>query len=177
MRMLTSDEANATIAFFALIIACLSVYFSLRALKIQQKHNELSVKPIPFIGLSDLQDRLIITFNNHGFGPLIVKSFEIIGSEIQSYNLSDCVDNPPQEIIKGIFTTIFPNRSVPAEGDVDIMNVWIHKDEKVAREYMNDCRESLSKLSLKISYTDIYGNNFKQYEKTLIWFGKNRDNS
>ena len=65
------------IACFALIISVVSLCVAHVTLKNQERHNILSVKPIPMVSVVDYEDRLTVKIRNHGSGPLIIKNIQV----------------------------------------------------------------------------------------------------
>lgn len=49
------NEANAVIAFCALVISVLTFYVALRTIQLQRKHNYLSVRPLVWIAAADYE--------------------------------------------------------------------------------------------------------------------------
>ena len=74
-EILTSPNLIATIA---LGVSFLSIIIGFYGLWLQRKHNQLSVRPIGIITLSDYENRLAIKVKNAGMGTMILKSIETV---------------------------------------------------------------------------------------------------
>ena len=79
----------------AILIALTSLAVAIWHGSITRKHNILSVKPLPDILVSNYRNRIAISIENNGIGPLIIKNFRAyVGDESKS-NLIDWMPHVP----------------------------------------------------------------------------------
>ena len=163
------DLLIATLAIIVSFVAILIGWFSLR---IQQKHNRLSVRPIGSIALSDYENQLAIRVKNAGIGPMIVKSIET--SNNQGTKKEYPVDWMPSDIMWGGFRRALKNQAIVA-GDSTVLlefNLPDPIDEDSARQ-RDEIRSVLKNLRIRIIYTDVYDKEQPELVRSLDWFGRN----
>ena len=167
-----ASVSSALFAFFALIVAIVSIVYTHRSLRIQRRHNELSVRPLPFLNL-DKTNGMRITLENHGFGPLQIVNFNLRGGEDGKWNLSDYIpSNAPHEISVS-FTTGLRDRTVEVDGKINLLDVAVDSFSHDGLSYVSQCGINLRDITISIAFTDIYNNKFNNYEKSLAWLSKN----
>ena len=136
--------------FVIIFIAISALLISIWQVRVSQTHNRLTVQPRLNIdsGTSTInsQQEFSITLTNHGFGPAMIKGFEIrVDGEIQS-NWNEAVAKMG---LQGTMTKAanLPENQVVAAGNEQILLTLIG--------YQGDNRGSL-----KITYESIYQEEF-----------------
>jgi hypothetical protein len=163
---------NAVVAALALVVAGLSIYFTAMGLSLQRKHNRLSVRPIPFIALSQ-HDGIAIVLENHGLGPFKIDLFEIARSGVVLKNIVEILPENPPVGVTVTYTTGMWARTLPTTEKIEIVRVLITHVSDESIDYLNQCRSNLEDTEIKIGYSDMYNDAFEQYQKDLDWLCKN----
>jgi hypothetical protein len=172
---LTPGETIA-IASIAIAIGSLTVAgFSLLS---QRTHNRLSVRPAPSIHLSDYSDRLLIDFSNFGSGPLFVEKCEVaLGENIYPMGSSGL----PGLISFGTkishfksvkFVTVYPEMVLAPGSTVSILDLEFNQSDDSYSTQHAMLRNSLSRMEIRIYFTDLYFSRYVPYKKSLAWFGR-----
>lgn len=173
---------NLTFAFLALITSLVAIYFTWRGLKIQREHNFKSVKPIGEIRLGDFKNKIYIRFINNGNGPLIIKKVYVNNNLLKKNEgfIDKLTKETRSKITWTSYTSDYKNRSISPNQDLTLLR-WSIKQTKNREENKNlrsdqiAIRNELSKIHLKIIYTDIYGSKKFKKQKTFDWFNQDFD--
>lgn len=180
-----TDQANAigtitsaAIAAFAFCVAVASVYYTHKGLKSQQKHNALSVLPVPFIALADYENLIRVKIRNDGLGPLFIEGIDIIdGEKVNEYdNLVSYLPQPPSSLAWSNFSSGYV-RSIRPGDDLVLIEIEIHTAEKPNVIYREILRKRLSALKISVRYTCAYGNAFAPIERDLAFFARRLSSS
>jgi len=159
-------DNNIIVSISAIIIALASLVATIWQGKITRKHNILSVKPIPDILTSDFEDKIAVTLENNGTGPLIIKTFKAIISDKSKSNVIDWMPNLPDGYYWSNWLRDFEGCAIkPFESKV-LLEFKLNNEDEKQREIRDDIRRALSKVSIKFEYTDIY--NTRMYFPTRI---------
>jgi hypothetical protein len=149
-------DNNIIVSISAIIIALASLVATIWQGKITRKHNILSVKPIPDILTSDFEDKIAVTLENNGTGPLIIKTFKAIISDKSKSNVIDWMPNLPDGYYWSNWLRDFEGCAIkPFESKV-LLEFKLNNEDEKQREIRDDIRRALSKVSIKFEYTDIY---------------------
>ena len=173
---LTNALATVTsviIALAALTISMVSLYVSHAALKIQRRHNVLSVKPIPMVSVADYEDRLTVKILNNGSGPLIIKDVQVKKESQVRESLVDWMPSLPDGMYWTTFVGPVKNRSLLPGNEIKLLELTEDHSEKKFKEVRDNCRAALCQLTVVLEYTDVYESAFEFHEKQLSWFGRN----
>jgi hypothetical protein len=179
-----TDPQNI-IAVISIFIAILAVYISYKSTKLgadtfkqQKKHDELSVRPICNVGT--LQGPLILSIwiSNNGVGPMIIKSVET--SDSRGNKKGYPMDWIPKEDLQFVWRDM-EDTAILNGNKVDILGfnfvpiidgkpkLPITKDQIKKRE---EIRGILKELTIRIMYTDIYGNEQPEFKQDFTIFGQ-----
>ena len=164
--------SSALFAFFALIVAIVSIVYTHRSLSVQRRHNVLSVRPLPFLNLNKING-LRITLENHGFGPFQIISADLQGGVDGKWNLADYIPNNPPQGVAVLFTTGLTDRTIAVDGKIDLIDISAEDFSQNALSYINQCYMNLKDITISIEFTDIYRNKFDNYQKSLLWLSRN----
>ena len=87
---------NIILSISAIVIALASLIVTIWQGIITRKHNILSVKPLPDILTSNYENRLAVTLENNGTGPLIIKDFRAFIDDRSRSNIIDWMPKLPE---------------------------------------------------------------------------------
>jgi hypothetical protein len=154
-------DSNFIVSLSAIIIALASLAVTIWQGIITRNHNILSVKPIPDILTSNFENRIAVTLENNGTGPLIIKTFKAIIDNKSKSNVIDLMPNLPEGFYWSNWLRNFEGSAIkPFESKLLLEYSLDHSDKKQA-EVRDIIREALSKMSIEFEYADIY--NTKMY--------------
>jgi hypothetical protein len=168
-----SELASAVAAIASSVVAAVAIVVSIWALRIQRHHNVLSLRPLPMIEVEDYEDRLAVTLKNDGPGPLTLKRIRVTADKTEKDSIIDWMPELPSDMFWRTFVgAIAHSRSIPANGHLRLVEFGgDHRDERYVR-HRDACRERLSRLSVAVDYTDVYGSLMAPAERNLSWFGR-----
>jgi hypothetical protein len=166
--------ASAAAALLALLVSALSVWISVRAMSAQQKHNELSVRPLAEITVADYENSLRVKLRNNGTGPMIVSGIEIS----DGMSMKTCVVEWMPPLPTGRPWTTFSHdlkeRTLQPEGEIVLLELTEYEGEHDFATCRESIRGALAPLTVVVSYTDIYNKAMPPRVKALAWFGRNK---
>lgn len=167
--------ASAVVAAVAVFLSFVSLYISFASLRYQNRHNELSVRPLAYVTLGDYEDRLFVKIKNNGTGPMIIKSILVVGAANPADPL---ILSMPRLLPKVSWTNFVEDcvgRSVPAGDELALLDLSSGSSSSVGQfEISRDkVREALGKLQVHVIYTDIYGNELPKAERSMKFFHRN----
>lgn len=165
--------ASAIIALAAFIISLVSLYVAHAALKIQRRHNVLSVKPIPMVSVADYEDCLTVKILNYGSGPLIIKAVQVKKESQVRESLLAWMPSLPDGIYWATFVGSVKDRSLLPGNEIKLLELTGDHTENEFEVVRDGCRTALSPLTVVVEYTDVYGTLFPFHEKQLSWFARN----
>ena len=163
---------SAVAAFLALITSAISMCISIKALSIQRKHNELSVRPFAEVMVADFESSLRIKLANNGSGPLIINGITISNGHIERNSLIDWMPELPRDRLWTAFTGNLQNRIILAGRDLTLLELTEVEGELHFNESREIVRAALAPLTISVNYSDVYENEFSPYQKDLSWFGR-----
>jgi hypothetical protein len=164
-----ADIASVVIAFLAFIVACVSIWMSKNALHQQERHNVLSVKPIPFISFANYENLIRAKLINQGLGPLIVKRIEVTDGEKKENDVIKFMPLLPEGLFWSTYTSAFENRAMLPGGEIIFLEFKC-SDHESEIQFRDECRAILSKLTITCFYEDIYGHKGKPCSRSGEWF-------
>jgi hypothetical protein len=166
--------ANVVIALCALFAAMVSVYFTRAALRAQLRHNKLSVRPMPLVIPLDFENRIAVEIRNNGIGPLIIKDVAVVPDG--GSGRSDLIEYMPgsASITWSDFNLSLGGTAVLPGRQVNLIELAYNSafDWADFATYRNECRRALAELSIRLAYTDMYGDEFPEETYSLDWFGR-----
>jgi hypothetical protein len=165
-----SNRASAVAAMGSALAAILAVIVSTITLWHQRKHDRLTVRPLAYIQVGDYTHRVFVKVVNNGTGPMIIKS---IANNDQAQPLYKMLPLP-----YGVYWTHYvsdtSNRSVPAGGEIVLVDLSSKSNEHVSKEQFAHARERarsmLADITVRVDYTDIYNRSQPPVERKLSWF-------
>ncbi len=169
------DNSEVVIAFFALVVSCVSIFLTLISLKVQRQHNLKSIRPIGRLTAGDYEDDIYISIVNEGIGPLIIKELKVKSDRISAFSLIDIVpDHINSVVIWTDFAANFVGRAIMSGDRLYLLRKTFDDTDKL-KEENEKTREILRKffqhLTLELTYVDIYNAQYK-VERKFDWFGR-----
>lgn len=167
-----SALTSAAAAVFALLLSFLAMRVAINSAKQQRIHNTLTVSPIPEVTVADYENSLRVKLQNHGSGPLLIKSFIATFHGNSCNSLIDCMPNLRDRNWTN-FAGAIDGRALLPGNEIVLIELTAHPREVDFSINRDLARLSLSETEIVIQYSDIYGSNFSAYKKALSWFGRN----
>jgi hypothetical protein len=163
------------IAFLALLISIVSIIVGFSGLWIQYIHNKKSVRPLGNIEIHDKVSEISLILCNNGIGPMEIISFDTEDKQGRIKNHpADWI--PWRTLTVGYyFKSYSPGDNVRAGNDEVFLNFKFEPTNKDEEKILNDerklIRRILKDLTIRIRYSNIYGDEQKEIEKKLEGFG------
>jgi hypothetical protein len=164
-----SKNVGVIVAACAAAISLISLLVALKALKIQREHNYLSVKPIAHFSRGDYEDCIFVKLKNYGTGPLLVDSFTVQSAQSVHRRMIDALDSLAQEVTWDNFTDTIDGRALAPNKEFVLIKATFDKSQNAHRARI---RSALAKMTLQLSYKDIYGKQHPSVIEPLIWFAR-----
>jgi len=164
-----SNNAEIIIAVSAVFTSVISLAVATKALKIQRKHNCLSVKPIAHFSVGDYEDCIYVKLQNYGLGPLIIENFYATKNNNNYISVIESLGDLSSKITWNAFTGSIDEKVISPDNESILLKGSFDENQD---EIKKDIQKSLSKTKLTLIYKDIY--NEMQPEKTheLTWFSR-----
>lgn len=166
--------ASAISAALAVVMSALALYVSYITLKHQQKHNVLSVRPIPIVTVADFEGSIRVKVRNHGSGPLLIKRVQVRDDTNMKESLVEWMPELPSGLHWANFVGPVFDRSVLPGSEIMLIELNGEFEDLTFRSACGAIRDALAPLTVLVEYTDIYESTFKHYVKDLSWFGRHR---
>lgn len=159
---------SAWAAIVITIITIIAAYVAYKTSSEQRLHNKLTVRPMPEITIEHSDFSLCIKLVNHGFGPLLVKSFTSIniGSGRSGKSLVECVD-----LNGGSWTHScggVDGRVILPGKEILLVELIMVQGDTMFSRTLEYAREHLSNVKISVSYSDVYDSQFPVYEKRIL---------
>lgn len=163
------DEINACTALAAVLMSVISIFFAIISFREQRNHNYQSLKPIPLIAPSDYEDLVLVTMENTGVGPLLIKEVIVFDDKAKKDSLIDWM---PDGVTWENFSSNLKGYCLPAGKQIDLLRFSGDETKDKYRAQRASCRRQLAKLKITLRYTDIYDRAMPDYTRDLTWFGR-----
>jgi len=172
------------------VMALIGVYITIRISEISEKRNETAIekeemahRPLLYLYCGDYENHLSIAIQNKGLGVLMLKSYKIVHLSDSSKDVSSFYELV-KEFDKHLenYTGDMNSEIIMANEEKELfkaINPWkdntkteFKKDHDEFKEMTNKIRKILKDYSIKIEYTDIYGEKQFSYERDLSLYGR-----
>lgn len=132
--------------------AILALFVSIRAMKLQKKHNELNLMPICEIYTANFDNFLAVEVYNKGLGLMEIVTVEFVDTSGVKYrNLHDMIWYE-----EGIsYNTLEPKKIIMSGEKVVLIDFSNFTDEQRRRVIT-----TLSNVKVYITYRDVYNNKY-----------------
>lgn len=168
------------IAGLALVTSVCSIIVAVSALKHQQRHDILSVKPICEITGDPYEDHLSVEICNYGSGPMVIRELKAYSAATDSApTLYDCMQEVAPPLCISHWSINLEKRCIPAGSKLTLIRIE-HSDGESAesspslRKAMEACQRDLATTTISVVYEDIYGNVMPTYSRKLSVFDMER---
>lgn len=142
---------------------------------LQRKHNYQSLTPIAQIRFHDYEDCVAVRIANAGLGPMTIESFLATDASSSKHNLIDWMPNHPDGILWDTYFEELKGVTIlPKDEAVVLRLTHADADAKEFAEFRDRVRNSLSQLTVSISYRDVYKRLMPISSRSLSWFGREK---
>lgn len=157
------NNTDTIIALCALLVSVASILIGYFSLKIQQKHNRLSVRPIGKIHFITTDDSIKIEIRNDGTGPMLCSNLKVYDNEFNiKNNLRDAI-SILQEKNDWLKISTSSQFAIGAGEQKTLLEISTDYVIPKFQDYYDQVLVSLKKVTLELEYRDIYD----QYIGTL----------
>lgn len=165
------DLVTAGMAILAVFVSSLSVILAVCNMVIQRSHNRKSVLPIGHISVGDYENDIFVRLRNDGIGPMIIERLSV--SQPTSSDTKDALIHcMPDGILWSTFVEDVSGRAISAKEYITLVQLEGEtKDPRFAKTKQN-VRKTLSGLTVKVEYKNIYGERMSPAIRNLSWFGR-----
>jgi hypothetical protein len=170
------DLANALATVFSAFTALIALVVSVWALWVQRSHNKISVRPMPEVTLGDYENSISVKLSNNGVGPLVVNRVLVRNGTEERESIIDWMPALPNARPWTNFAIVEPGRTVKTNGLVPLVELTQEQGEVGFAAIRDSARAALSRLTVTVEYTDVYGSTFSPCTRSLDWFGRNLHN-
>lgn len=164
-----SRNASVIVAICAAMISLISLGVAVKALKIQRVHNYLSVRPIAHFSRGDYEDCVFVKLKNYGAGPLLIDSFTVQSAQSTHMRLIDAFASLAEEITWDTFTDTIDGRALAPNKEFVLVKATFDSSQDDVKAKI---RSALAKMTLQLSYKDIYGRSQPKITEPLSWFSR-----
>ena len=172
-----ADWLNLLVAGLALLSALASLWLTGASVRSQDKHNRLSLRPLPQIAVGDYDNHLFVKIVNNGPGPMIINEIVVSGNGRSAGELVSLMPDHPPSIPWQDFVVETKGRSIRSGDELVLLALRedSESDESKSKEFQKFrslVRSVLAGLKVEISFTDVYGTTFQPCERALTWFAR-----
>jgi len=168
---------TAVIAVFMSFISIILTFFSLR---MQRNYIFKSVTPIGNFSFSDYENLISVKLVNAGIGPLIINRFTAIK---ENGSMSKSIIELMPSLPRGLYwSTYFVNPegfAILPSKSINLLEFKGNMDDPAFCKARNMAREHLSKIELRLVYSDLYEREMPEIKESMVWFSRHirEDNS
>lgn len=160
----TNMEISDIIAFNAVIIAALAFFLTFYSIRIQKKHNEISVRP--FLNIDTNDEPISFTIVNRGLGPAIINSFEIMfNKKIKTISNTKDLADVLNEVWGDDPKNFTINSKIPAGKAVlnvgECFQLFAIVPNSPNQKEITNIVKNISEMLIIINYECFYGNKDK----------------
>jgi hypothetical protein len=168
------QNSDLIIAGCAIIISFFSLIVAARTLCAQRIHNYLSVRPIAQFSYSDYENCIFVKLYNYGTGPLLVEKFSVQTQSDQNIHSSviNAFGGLENKIIWNDFAKEIDGRALSPNAELTLIEVSFSPTQNETRSKV---RSALAKMTLHLSYKDIYDRPQSEKKESLSWFSRHQE--
>lgn len=164
-----ATNAAVIVAVCAAIISLASLAVAVGALKSQREHNYLSVRPIAHFSRGDYENCIFVKVKNYGVGPLLIDSFIVQAAQSTHKRIIDALGSVASEITWDTFTDTIDGRALAPNKEFVLLQGSFTPSQTAAKAKI---RLALSKMTLRLTYKDIYARAQPEITEPLSWFAR-----
>ena len=166
-------QINAFSAVCALFVSGLSIFFTIRTLRLQRIHNFKSLTPIANVLANDYENQLEVRIRNTGIGPLILKRFTASDGKQEKADIISWMPALPNGISWSDFSSYIEGHCIPPNQDVVMIQLSGDPEDMHFASFRDEVRRVLSVLTVTVEYNDIYDRRMPTEQRSLMWFARN----
>lgn len=166
--------ASAIAAALAVLVSAIAVFVAYVTLKNQQRHNVLSVRPIPIVTVADFEDSVRIKVRNHGSGPMLITRVQVEDGVSIKESLVKWMPQLPPGMLWNNFVGPVCDRSLLPDREIVLLQLDGDCEDQAFKQARDSIRDALAPLTVVVDFTDIYGSTFEHYSKELAWFSRHQ---
>ncbi|HEX4292890.1 MAG TPA: hypothetical protein VHZ29_02015 [Rhizomicrobium sp.] len=174
----TAEIVTAFGTAFAALASIGSVVIAVGALLSQRRHDEASVMPIVRMDQMDFTSHLLVRLANHGVGPALIKSVHVKSAE-NGVTAKSIIELMPPLPDFNWATYARELEVIPSQQTLTLIEFLADTPKMTAMhtpqeldELLFKIRKALSRLTITISYTDVYQRKSWTLSNSLAWFGR-----
>jgi len=167
--------AGAFIALAALVVSVIAIFVASRTLQHQQRHDVLSVRPIPMITTADHEECISVSLRNNGVGPMVIKRLYVLAAGIPKTYLREFMPDLPADLLWSTYAGKIEDYSLSAGEHVILLELKGDDTNSSYTSFRSACRQRLGDITVHIEFTDVYGTKFPVFQKPLSWYARHRE--
>ena len=153
----------------AAIISLISLAVAVKALKAQREHNYLSVRPIAHFSRGDYEDCVFVKLKNYGAGPLLIDCFTVQSAQSTHKRMIDAFVGLSEKLTWDTFTDTIDGRALAPNTEFVLIKATFDHTQDIVKAQV---RIALAKMTLQLSYKDIYDRPQPTVTESLSWFAR-----
>lgn len=157
-------NAWSSVDKLTLIVAVLACFVAWRTWRTQASHNRLSIVPLPVIGFGTGADHVGIKLSNQGIGPMRILSLRFVRDDGVIF---DAVRQTLTTKL-GHVKTVLDGKWLGANREMKILELKVTPRD--GENVIETTKGELSRYSMVLQYTDVYGTKFPTLTESMIWF-------
>jgi len=135
--------------------------------------QRLSIRPLVQISFGDYDDRLYVSIENHGLGPMIIENVSVVKAGVEvGGSLVYAKDFPFIERYVDDFVRDFGGRAVQHGGDALIFRAKGEISDPEFQDYLNQLRKYLSDVEFLVAFKDMYDVKQEPARRNGSWFAR-----
>jgi hypothetical protein len=173
--LVTNDKlVTQWTAISALVVSFLSLISTIANFAMQRRHNRKSVQPIGHISVGDYENKIFVRLRNDGIGPMIVKAVKVRDADTGEVKTSifDFLPDLPDDYRWSTFVRDMTNRAISANDHLTLVLLEGSDQDESFVTSRQLARRIISKLTIEVTYENIYGEKMAPALRKLDWFGR-----
>ena len=172
---LDAETLAAFAASFSALAATVSAGLAFFALRGQNRHQRLSVRPSLKISVSNYENHLAVALKNEGLGPAVIRQLRC-----QSPDHANATDNlidllPDIDRAWTTFMQVAPGSVIAAQDEAVLIAIDLNPNVETDRALIETLRAALGQIDIACRYTDFYGSKLPLAKRALTYFTTFKD--
>ena len=175
LATLDAEILAAFAASFSAFAATVSAGLAFFALRGQNRHQRMSVRPSLKVSVSNYENHLAVALKNEGLGPAVIRQLRC-----QSSNHTEATDNlidllPDIDRVWTTFMQVAPGSVIAAQDEAVLIAIDLNPNSETDRLLIETLRVALGQIEISCSYTDFYGSKLPSAKRALTYFTTFKD--